>query len=327
MKLPNGYGSVYKLSGNRRRPWAVRKTAGFNEKGQPVYIFVGYYRTKAEALQSLAEYNGYNVDGNPRETTLRSVYQALSGLSVHYEGAWKNLEEIANVPIGDITLSRLQALFNRCEKPAQTQQYMKTLIAKCFTYAVRHELVRPEKAAIVQWIEIKAKKSRTVTRSVFTRDEINALWKSEDLYEQLPLLMIFTGLRIDELLSLKVEDVDDCFHVRKSKTSAGVRDVPIPSKLMPIVEKWKAKGTRTLISTPRGGVFTYDNLRFKSKQWKTAHLPHDCRHTCATLLAEAGIDRRTVNAILGHKGDDLAEGTYTHISKDAKLAALEKICY
>ena len=29
MKLPNGYGSVYKLSGNRRKPWAARVTDGW----------------------------------------------------------------------------------------------------------------------------------------------------------------------------------------------------------------------------------------------------------------------------------------------------------
>ena len=29
MKLPNGYGNVSKLSGNRRNPWRVRKTVGF----------------------------------------------------------------------------------------------------------------------------------------------------------------------------------------------------------------------------------------------------------------------------------------------------------
>ena len=29
MKLPNGYGSIYKLSGKRRKPWIVRKTVGW----------------------------------------------------------------------------------------------------------------------------------------------------------------------------------------------------------------------------------------------------------------------------------------------------------
>ncbi len=28
-KLPNGYGSVYKLSGNRRKPWVAAKTFGW----------------------------------------------------------------------------------------------------------------------------------------------------------------------------------------------------------------------------------------------------------------------------------------------------------
>ena len=42
MKNPNGYGSVVKLSGRRRNPFAVRKTIGFNEKGHPIYKTIGY---------------------------------------------------------------------------------------------------------------------------------------------------------------------------------------------------------------------------------------------------------------------------------------------
>lgn len=36
MKLPNGYGSVTKMSGRRRNPWVARKTDGYEldpEKG------------------------------------------------------------------------------------------------------------------------------------------------------------------------------------------------------------------------------------------------------------------------------------------------------
>ena len=79
MRLPNGYGSVYKLSGNRRKPWAARKTVGFNDKGQPIYIYVGYYKTRGEALQGLAEYNGYNLFANPSTVTLRALYERNEG--------------------------------------------------------------------------------------------------------------------------------------------------------------------------------------------------------------------------------------------------------
>lgn len=40
MRMPNGYGSVYKLSGKRRNPYVARKTIGFNEKNQPIYKII-----------------------------------------------------------------------------------------------------------------------------------------------------------------------------------------------------------------------------------------------------------------------------------------------
>lgn len=43
MKLPNNYGQICKLSGNRRRPFMVRKTIGYENKGCAIYHIVGYY--------------------------------------------------------------------------------------------------------------------------------------------------------------------------------------------------------------------------------------------------------------------------------------------
>lgn len=53
MKLPNGFGSVHKLPGNRRNPWRARKTAGWEtdfEKGtcKQKYITIGYYPTQKD---------------------------------------------------------------------------------------------------------------------------------------------------------------------------------------------------------------------------------------------------------------------------------------
>lgn len=62
MKLPNGYGTVKKMSGNRRRPYMVRKTAGWRydeakDKTVQEYITIGYAATRKEGLQMLAEFN------------------------------------------------------------------------------------------------------------------------------------------------------------------------------------------------------------------------------------------------------------------------------
>ena len=41
MKNPNGYGSVSKLSGKRRRPYIVRITAGFDMEGRQIMKTLG----------------------------------------------------------------------------------------------------------------------------------------------------------------------------------------------------------------------------------------------------------------------------------------------
>ena len=55
MRLPNGYGTVYKLSGNRRNPFVARKFTGYDlTDGKTVrkYATIGYYPDRAAALQA-----------------------------------------------------------------------------------------------------------------------------------------------------------------------------------------------------------------------------------------------------------------------------------
>lgn len=53
IRMPNGYGSVIKLSGRRRRPWAVRVTDKFVD-GKQLYRYISYHETKTEAEKALA---------------------------------------------------------------------------------------------------------------------------------------------------------------------------------------------------------------------------------------------------------------------------------
>ena len=58
-RLPKGMGSVCKLSGNRRKPYAARVQAGTTEGGNVAYKYLGYYESSQEAIQALIEYNKY----------------------------------------------------------------------------------------------------------------------------------------------------------------------------------------------------------------------------------------------------------------------------
>ena len=106
MKLPNGYGSVFKLGGNRRRPWAVRVTVGWTEEGKQIYKYVGYYKTKTEAMQALAEYHKDPAAFDPSLTLaeLRNrwresvAYTKLSAKTQEsYDIAWKHLSDRKSV--------------------------------------------------------------------------------------------------------------------------------------------------------------------------------------------------------------------------------------
>lgn len=65
MKLPNGYRTVYKLSGNRRRPFVVKKTIAGKQKA------LGYFQSYQEAFEYLVEINHCTPS---RDVTFSAVY-------------------------------------------------------------------------------------------------------------------------------------------------------------------------------------------------------------------------------------------------------------
>lgn len=61
MRLPNGFGNVSKLPGNRRKPWRARKTIGW-ENDRQQFETIGYFSSKEEGIAALEqELNGSNV--------------------------------------------------------------------------------------------------------------------------------------------------------------------------------------------------------------------------------------------------------------------------
>lgn len=51
MRLPNGYGSITKLSGKRRKPYAVKVTKEWTDDGKQVQKYLGYYESRAKAIK------------------------------------------------------------------------------------------------------------------------------------------------------------------------------------------------------------------------------------------------------------------------------------
>ena len=348
MRLPNSYGSVYKLSGNRRKPFAVRKTVGWKtdmEKRQayPIYQFVGYYTTRKEALQALATFNENPYDINASNLTFENIYNAWSNEHFEviknpnsYKAAYKISESLKNIKLCDIKLSHLQHIVDNSGKNTPTLRNLKNLWSLMWEYAIIHEIITPDKRDLIKYVNIKkAGNPNAYDRKPFTKKDIKNLWNlsSSNEYISIILILIYTGIRIGELLSLKKEDIcleERWFYVRKSKTDAGIREVPISEKLVPFFEYWLKRKSNYLICTPENKPFTYAN--YYASYWipimndlGLSHTPHCTRHTCISLLTEAGADERIIQKIVGHKGINVTQIVYTHIDLDIKLKVINMI--
>lgn len=170
----------------------------------------------------------------------------------------------------------------------------------------------------------------------FTRAEIKTLWEhTDDAGVRYALIYIYTGLRPSELLRIKRENVfiDKQYMLGGMKTAAGKnRIIPIARKIMPFIADMYSDGGEYIAMSKKDTkpLFTYDRLR--AQIWerspilsKMAHLPHDGRHTCATLLSDADINKKTIQLILGHASKDITDRVYTHKTISQLIDAINKI--
>ena len=72
----------------------------------------------------------------------------------------------------------------------------------------------------------------------FSKKEIKTLWDAQESnqYLSVVLMLIYTGVRIGELLDLEKKDIhldERWFFVKESKTESGIREVPIAERIVP----------------------------------------------------------------------------------------------
>lgn len=342
MRLPNGYGSVYKLSGNRRNPWTVRVTVGFQVDGDRVIQkrkVLGSFPTKREALTALAEYHA-----NPyqdKSMTLEELYEKWS--DEHFpeisesnikgvNAAWLVFQPIKNKKLSDLRLADYQRMVDESGKNTPTLKKVKSTLTQMYDYAVRNEILSAEKRDHIGYLNIsKAGNPDKRVKRPFSKEELATLWSEPEQYA-LPLVLIYTGLRIGELLALNKEDLhldEQWLYVRKAKTPAGVREVPIADKLIPLFESLMSDGGYTVLSL-NGKPLDYGTcLRPRwerlMKDAGMQHKPHEARHTFISLCVEHGIDDRLVRQIVGHAGTTVTDSVYTHVDRRFKLDAVNTL--
>lgn len=351
-RSPKGFGSIIKMKGNRRLSYMVRIKLGdvVNHKTgkiTPKYYILGYAKDRKEGLMMLAEYHQRPFDLKHADLTFADVYadtmeykekKQKIGKSAKrsYSTAFQACSSLHGVPFVKLKAKDLQEVIDKCNKNYPSLKNIKVLYSQMYQYAIKHEICKEDYSKHVDLIEYTGKNPNSIERKRFTSDEILELWKyKDDRHYQIILILIYTGVRISELLNLKKEDVhidEQYFEVKKSKTENGIRVVPIADKIKPFFVEWlEYSKIDYVFCTNDQKQFLYrnfydsyfipimDNRRFD-------HRPHDTRHTCASLMAEAFIDERIVKKILGHAHNmSLTERVYTHYEIKVLVDEINKI--
>jgi site-specific recombinase XerD len=169
-------------------------------------------------------------------------------------------------------------------------------------------------------VSFKRPKSEKKLPKVIDGDFIKEqLFKIENLKHRTILSLTFSvGLRVSEVVNLKIEDIDSKRMIIHIKNAKGRKDriVPLSQNILQLLREYY-KEYKPITHLFNG----QNNLKYSSgscnqivkKYLGEEYHIHQLRHSCFTNLLENGTDLRIIQKIAGHNNVKTTE-IYTHVS-------------
>lgn len=183
----------------------------------------------------------------------------------------------------------------------------------------------PGKAGIKNLV--RPKKDKKLPK-IMTKDQILRLFKVTKNIKHLTAMMLAysAGLRVGEIVALKIADIDSEQHLIRVKQGKGRKDrfVPLSDVML--------KQLRDYYAIYRPEVWLFENILrdghlttrtfqksfadARTKAKISTHITfHSLRHSFATHLLESGVNLRFIQEMLGHSSSKTTE-IYTHVTTD-----------
>jgi len=254
---------------------------------------------------------------------------------VKFEGFAKKRKLLVQTVSRDDLVDFLAGLY-RDKLESRTVARQLVTLRNFFRWAQTQEIISEDPS-----IKLESPKIRKSLPGYLRLDEVEKLLNQPD--DKTPLgmrdramleVLYSTGLRVSELVSLRVSDLDTkvgC--VRCIGKGDKERIVPIGRKALVMVDKYvrearsalvrqaKAVNSPTLFVNRRGvslsrvGVWKILSAYGRKAGLRQALTPHMLRHSFATHLLERGADLRSVQLMLGH-ADISTTQIYTHVVEE-----------
>lgn len=241
----------------------------------------------------------------------------------------------------------LQHLEDERGNSASTRNARRAALRSFFTYASYRA---PDAiATISQVLAIPAKRTKTTIVSFLTQTEAEALIAAPDTVtwigrrDRLLLhLGIQTGLRVSELTSLSVGDVEigPRSQLRCLGKGRKHRVIPLQKPTVRLLTTWLSEldgipatplfptSTGTVLSRAAVAKLLARHVGVASERCASLReknvTPHTLRHTCAMMLLHAGIDTASIALWLGHATLQTTQA-YLHADLELKRRSLDRL--
>lgn len=250
------------------------------------------------------------------------------------------VEHLGELPCADLTAEIVERLLSGLALGSEALNKVRSDLRRCIRAA--------KGSRRWPWDDpteyVKPRRVPFRVRRTLSEDECRAmLWGAVPQHLALFACALYTGLRKGELVALRIDDVDLAarrLYVRRSRSrdttkNGRARIVPIGDELAcylaPQVQLAALAGS-LFVFPGRLGMRTVDAKLGRAVRIAlarggaivSAFRFQDLRHTAATLLRRAGVDRDLVGAILGHAGKS-ATLIYTHFDESDLLNAANKL--
>lgn len=349
MKRGNGTGAIFKVAGKKRRkPYQVIVTLGWDDQGKQIRKSLGYYETQDKATIALANYNENPYDITGGKATFSEVYEkwslqkfpTISDSNVNgIKAAYKRCGFLYSKKFKDIGIDDLQYVIDTSDCNYPTMKKIKSLFSQLYGYAIPRKLTDRDYSEALNIEKFKDKNPNKRNRDIYTDEQIEKLRAIDHTDAAKTILMlIYSGMRISELLNLKKENchMDELYvDIIAAKTKNGIRRVPIANKTLEYWKYFYDKPDCEYLISIKGRDFSEKKgyTAFNNTYWKplTEALEfgkrdlHETRHTTDTMLKIAEVSDSKITAIMGHAPGSTADKYYTHFPVIVLLEAINKI--
>lgn len=277
-----------------------------------------------EFKNKIEEFKNYLIiDKKYSENTVDSYYQELKKYYEYFNK--KKLKDIKSIDIKEY-IKYLKKI-NLTEKSIA---HFISVIRSFYKFLIIEKYIKENPALDLELPKLKKTLPKVLSEDeVFKLLDINLKDKFSYRNKAMIELMYATGLRVSELVNLKITDIDINNCIARTIGKGGKeRIIPLGDYTIYYLEEYMKNYRNLLIvnenndylflnnhgkKLTRQGFFKIIKSLAKEKQIKTDFSPHTLRHSFATHLLNGGADLRSIQEMLGHSNISTTQ-IYTHVS-------------